>query len=212
MKERIVGAFVLFCAGVLLWMVLFPDVSNREEIDRTTQIPPQMVVDKPNYTRPSRPQGISDAKDIQQQYAEQRAADEEQDKNRADKQAADEARQKAASKPVAKVTTPVEKPIVEAPAKSEVRPTPNKVNPETKLPDAWVIQVATFGQRENAERFTNKLQDAGYKAYFKRVEGKKGDLFQVLVGPKLSLSLAEADKAQIEKRFKVKTIISRFVR
>ena len=226
MKERIVGAFVLFCAGVLLWMVLFPDPSERKSVDRTTQIPPQMAVDKPSYTRPTRPEGIPEAKAIQQRYAEQKRADDEaakQEQARKEalaKQASQKEPSKAnsstkASQSAAKTATSSKK-AEPAPEKASTakkqRPSANTTNSETGLPDAWVIQVATFGQRSNAESFTAKLQGAGYKAYFRRVDGKKGDLFQVLVGPKLSRSLAENEQAAIEKRFKVKTLISRFVR
>ena len=228
MKERVVGAVVLISAGLLLWMILFPANETSTAVDRQTQIPPQMVVDKPAYMRPTRPQNVPEPNTAvsDQPVEKQKVADRDPQAgaSTAPKSSSPRAapavtvkEQEITSAPTAKTAAPrAEKPVAKPKtvATSNPKPKPAAVSSdeETGLAEAWVIQVATFGQRSNAEAFSRKLRTDGHKAYFKRISGKNGDLYQVFVGPKLNRSLLETEQFEIERRHKVKTLITRYRR
>ncbi len=78
------------------------------------------------------------------------------------------------------------------------------------LPVAWVLQVASFTRQQQADELVKKLQRKGYKAFAKAsaVEGKT--VVRVYVGPKLSQQALQAAKQDIDRSFKLKSMIIRF--
>lgn len=71
------------------------------------------------------------------------------------------------------------------------------------LPQAWVIQVGSFGQKDAAEKLLKELQTEGQKAYLRSVITDKGTLHRLFIGPKMDKQEAIAVKAEIDKRLKV---------
>ena len=244
MRERIVGAIVLFSAGILLWVILFPaSVDDVPELDRESLIPPQMVVDKPLWIRAQKPEAEAEAdskmasaqqaaatsKPIQQaakpdtskaravaaKPVSQSKASEKQSQPSKAEQAASAAKEKAAllaAKAQAESKASVES-KKQTQAEKIVKPSPATIDKATGLPEAWIIQVASMKSKDNAVALTEKLQAEGFKAYYRRTESKNGSvIYRVIVGPKLSLSLAEAEKARIENDYKLKTLLMRFTR
>ena len=72
-----------------------------------------------------------------------------------------------------------------------------------KLPEAWVIQVGSFGQKEAAEKLLKELQTVGEKAYLRSVVTDKGTMHRLFIGPKMDKQEALATKLAIDKRLKV---------
>lgn len=72
-----------------------------------------------------------------------------------------------------------------------------------KLPEAWVIQVASFGQKEAAEKLLKELQTEGQKAYLRSVVTDKGTMHRLFIGPKMDKQEAMAIKTVLDKRLKV---------
>lgn len=72
-----------------------------------------------------------------------------------------------------------------------------------KLPEAWVIQVGSFGQKEAAEKLLKELQTEGEKAYLRSVVTDKGTMHRLFIGPKMDKQEALATKSTIDKRLKV---------
>jgi DedD protein len=72
-----------------------------------------------------------------------------------------------------------------------------------KLPEAWVIQVASFGQKEAAEKLLKELQTEGQKAYLRSVVTDKGTMHRLFIGPKMDKQEAITIKTAIDKRLKV---------
>ena len=75
------------------------------------------------------------------------------------------------------------------------------------MPDAWVLQVASFEDKSNAENLKLKLLDDDFPAYIKLFKLPSGQSFRVLVGPKLSKKKASAMAKSIEKKQGLKTLL-----
>jgi DedD protein len=71
------------------------------------------------------------------------------------------------------------------------------------LPEAWVIQVGSFGQKEAAEKLLKTLQSEGHKAYLRSVITDKGTMHRLFVGPKITKDDAIKTKLIIDKQLKV---------
>ncbi len=59
--------------------------------------------------------------------------------------------------------------------------------------EAWVVQVASFGDRSKADALSSKLAGKGYRA---RVV-KNGDAWKVVVGPELQKDAANSLKGRL---------------
>jgi DedD protein len=113
---------------------------------------------------------------------------------------------------------PVEKRVTETPpppaepAPAVAAPEPPKA-PEkpaaepakaSKPPSGWVVQVGTFADKGNAERTLARLRASGYDSFIEetRVSGKT--MHRVRVGPEIQRDRAEAQRAGILAKFKLK--------
>jgi DedD protein len=78
------------------------------------------------------------------------------------------------------------------------------------IPKGWLIQVGGFRERQKAEQLVSSLQKDGYKAYLRSGSSKQGILHRVFVGPKIEKRRAIAEKADIDKKYGVDSLIVRF--
>ncbi|MEH6557098.1 MAG: SPOR domain-containing protein [Oceanicoccus sp.] len=78
------------------------------------------------------------------------------------------------------------------------------------LPEAWVLQVASFSLQKNADELKQSLQGKGYKAYTLTVGSGDSLSTRVYIGPRFRKDAFNTDKVTIEKEFSVKSIIVRF--
>lgn len=209
MRQRLVGALVLLCGGVILWSLLFTGPAA-SKLDRKTQIPDAPLVDPVIDTPPLKPEGIMSADTLLvPEQPNLPIADEGEDAIGAAVRAEagnipDPADSPKKSAPVAK-SEPVEV-KKDLPAKPAVA----KRLDANGLPPAWVVQVGVFGSKANAEGLKKSLQGAGYKAFIDEIQRNSKSLYRVLVGPVISNDKAVSQQAAINKRFKVKSIVNRF--
>lgn len=61
----------------------------------------------------------------------------------------------------------------------------------------WSVQVASFSERANAVALEKRMLDAGYNAYWRRVEQEEDTLFRVFVGPELERQDAQELKRRL---------------
>ncbi len=78
------------------------------------------------------------------------------------------------------------------------------------LPEAWVVQVGSFGTKEAANKVRDELQSEGFKAYIRTLPSGSSTISRVYIGPKLDKVQAQAIKAQIDKRLNVNSMLMRF--
>jgi DedD protein len=81
---------------------------------------------------------------------------------------------------------------------------------ERAVPSAWMIQVASFRKRANAEALVSRLRKADLPGTLKKatVDGKR--VYRVQVGPEVDKKLAEQMAAKIKKRFKLRVSLRRY--
>ncbi|MFQ3201431.1 MAG: DedD protein [Zhongshania sp.] len=208
MRQRLVGALVLLCGGVILWSLLFTGPAA-SKLDRKTQIPDAPLVDPVIDTPPLKPEGIMSADTLLvPEQPNLPVADEDVIGSAVRAEAGnipDPSNSTKKLAPVAKLEPlEVEK---ELPA---AKPAAVKRLDGNGLPPAWVVQVGVFGRKENAEGLKKTLQGAGYKAFIDEVQRSSRSLYRVLVGPVISKEKAVSQQPAINKRFKVKSIVNRF--
>jgi DedD protein len=78
------------------------------------------------------------------------------------------------------------------------------------LPEPWVLQVASFSQEKNADTLVAKLKKNGYKAFFTSEKNKEKTLSRVFVGPKFKKTELDKMRKEIDKTYKVKSLIVRY--
>lgn len=78
------------------------------------------------------------------------------------------------------------------------------------IPDAWVVQVGSFTNKDAANKLRDDLQAEGQKAYVRTVANGSGSISRVYIGPKLDKAQAQALKVQMDKRLKVNAMVMRF--
>ncbi|WP_414728544.1 SPOR domain-containing protein [Zhongshania aliphaticivorans] len=202
MRQRLIGALVLLCGGVILWSLLFTGPAA-SKLDRHSQIPAAPQFEPLLEAEPERPEGITPADtELVPPQPVPRIDDE-----------VSSAPVQSKSRPPAVATAPkpstapaakpaVQQPSSEAPKKSGLD--------KHGLPLAWVVQVGVFGNADNAAALKKSLQGAGYKAFTDQIERGGKRLHRVLVGPVLSEDKAVAQQGAINTRFNVKSIVNRF--
>lgn len=77
-------------------------------------------------------------------------------------------------------------------------------------PNSWVLQVASFRQRELADALGQKLNEQDFPAYVREVSHPNGALFRVYVGPKLDKQALVTMKTEVEKNFGLETLVLPF--
>lgn len=175
LKQRLVGAVVLSCVALILWPVIFSDITN-PVVDRTSKIPPIPDFDKYEVPEPVRIKNIEAA-----------------DMTKPDRSNVAQEKPNSGSRP---------------------RATENSTNvpslDKQGLPLSWVIQVASFSKKTNAEELKLALQKKGLKSYTRDIATKDGTSTRVFVGPKLTKQALKKDKAMIDKMFLLTSMIVPF--
>lgn len=78
------------------------------------------------------------------------------------------------------------------------------------LPEAWVLQVASFKEKQNARNLQQKLLKVDIPAYSKAFNLSSGRIYRVLVGPKLNKQKASDLSKRIEKELGLKTMLVQY--
>lgn len=203
MKQRLVGALILLSGGVVLWSLLFTGPAAYK-VNETTQIPPAPTVAQPEPIAPVRPAAIPEVEAPEPLPEPPVPALTGSRGNAAP----------AAEPEVVAEPKPTPAPAPEpAPKKSAEPDKPEVVAQQSgsAVPEAWVIQVASFSNSANAESLRKRLEAKGYDAYVKSVKTPGGASMQrVFVGPELKKATAEQHKADIEKAFRLKALLHEY--
>jgi len=119
--------------------------------------------------------------------------------------------------PEAAPPEPVQKRVTETPPPAEPAPAvtapeppkaPEKpaaaVEKASKPPSGWVVQVGTFADKGNAERTLERLRTGGYDSFIEEIRVSGKVMHRVRVGPEIQRDRAEAQRAEILTKFKLK--------
>ncbi len=197
LKQRLVGASVLIALAVIVLPML---LGGRPENDSQHTRPIELPAQPPELSFETRRYPIGD------QGAEQQAKEDESGQD----------------EPVRKLPTPrtpeskVEQVDVEEPSTGEsglderssalAVTSPASVSPESSPETAsrYVVQVASFGALDNANKLTATLKNGGYSVVTDSVKSDVGILHRVRVGP--FATEAEANTTAIELESKIRGI------
>ncbi|WP_370978872.1 SPOR domain-containing protein [Agaribacterium sp. ZY112] len=228
LKQRIIGALVLVALAIIFVPVIF-DKERITPVDRTTQIPkaPDIEVlplpERP-ASGPKREEII--AQPISGEFSAQVVSLEEGAENRSQETAkkSKQSHQEVLAKP--KSDKNLEKPLVKASplSKSDVLDSAKaQLKPEVKVSskpaadlrpvknaDLWVLQLASFKERERADELAIKVTAMGYRAFVKAAQTKAGQRFRLYVGPSMNKAKLESAKKEIDKKQKLDSLLLRF--
>lgn len=78
------------------------------------------------------------------------------------------------------------------------------------LPDAWVVQVATFFNTANAEQLATKLRSKGLLTYLRSSSRGDSTVTQVFVGPYIDEKKVEALRVRLKDDMKLDGIVKKY--
>ncbi|WP_423063833.1 SPOR domain-containing protein [Candidiatus Paracoxiella cheracis] len=101
----------------------------------------------------------------------------------------------------------VKKPVVSA-KKTAAKP----VEPVLKssVPEAWVIQVASFSNSANAKRLVKQLRVKGFDVYMRENQLNQRTITRVFVGPIIDQHKVKQLQQQLKQQFQLKGVIKRY--
>lgn len=207
-KQRIVGSIVLLALGLIFLPIVF-DGEGSYQAPVSSRIPERPVLPPPVEIQATRPNILSDQNPVSgQDGAPEDDAQEEAITETAAQseplQSAEGSRSEAA--PVENEPTLAE--IVESePVYSRALPV---LDEETGLPQGWSVRLGSFADARNATNLTQRLQEAGYKAYSRETENAQGLITIVFVGPWLDRVLADDYLRQLEEEFELSGMVVRY--
>ena len=221
LKQRLVGALILVALGVVFWPIIFVEPDDRSR-DVSQRMPPPPVVDTTPIAPPDkaglRDEPVTDAQ-LESRELEQ-SIDTIDFAMPADEEAVRVDTEQAPSE--AKAANPAPEPVAAEVAKA----TPEATDPQSRtrseapvkpaldaqgIPVGWILQVASVSDRTKANRLRDELLSLDEKAYIKQV--KRGDeiLYRIYVGPKFEQAKLDALKPKVDARFKVNSMVVRYV-
>ena len=210
LKQRLVGALILLALGVVFWPIIFVEPGERRGGEEV-QVPPRPQVD----TTPVAPPDLAGLRTSPKIEKEPEPVAEEPtreiltlvpgDPVTSDDDSADAEPERAAQP----APEPEPKPVADAP-KTRSEPPVKPALDADGIPISWILRVASVSNAERADQLRKELLGMGHKAYVKKVKSGERTLYRVYVGPKVEKSRLEGIQGEINQRFGVETLITRY--
>ena len=190
-KQRLVGILVILSVAAIFWPLIFAPYEYQEGAD-FLEIPPAPKFEKnPDITLEMEILNLKEEAEYPDNWLKTGGDEvfENPTANAADKIFAT----KSSSREVR--TTSPEKPQLDSKG----------------IPIAFVLQVASMVDSDRAKKVRDTLLEQGYRAYLRQVKVGETIMYRVYVGPKFEKSELAAIKYEIDKIFKVDSVILRYV-
>ena len=114
---------------------------------------------------------------------------------------------------IASIPTAAESPDTSAPPRAAATASGKAVKQKTDKgqgPRAWVLQVASFSSRKNADQLVTRLRAKKFPAFQEEASVDGTKVFRVRIGPEIDRKLAEKMLKRVTKEFKLKGQIVRY--
>lgn len=221
LKQRLVGALILVALGVVFWPIIFVEPDDRSR-DVSQRMPPPPVVDTTPIAPPDKA-GLRD-EPLTDAQLESRELEQRVDAINVVTPADEEAAQVDAGQSQPEAAAPDPAPALIAAEVTDATPALTDSQDRTRreapvkpaidaqgIPVGWILQVASVSDRTKANRLRDELLSLDEKAYIKQV--KRGDetLYRIYVGPKFEQAKLDALKPKVDARFKVNSMVVRYV-
>jgi len=181
-KERLIGASVLVMSGVIFIPMLLDNTSGDDVSITETNIPARP---KDDFNSRIVPLQGSDLTPIPVEHE-----------------------LPAQTEPMVEVLEEAPEPIAEkTPAIEEDK---KQISPKHMGATAWVVQLGSFSNEENAKGLNEKLRKAHYPAFVEPVKRESGIRYRVRVGPELLRSDASILQEKLKKSMHIDGIVIRY--
>lgn len=226
LKQRIIGALVLISLAVIFVPMVF-DEPHSERTSTSINLPeepPFPEVDAPETTAKVSPGNQQDSVDssgsdvpdfrIREEGSPQAADSPEPQKSNVASDAGAEPAATENTEQAATVTAPAKpEPVAaEAPAPEKTAPAAETDQKSTEfnrsLKGAWVVQLGSFGDGDNARRLRDKVREKGYSSHLQEVVRGGKTLTRVFSGPFAEKSRAEAAKKTLDETFSLNSLVA----
>ncbi len=222
LKQRIIGALVLVSLAVIFVPMVF-DEPHSERTSTTIKIPeepPFPEVTAPESDREKPPAYAEPRPD----NAEQPSVASEDSGEAPDYRLVEEDAEPFSGAPESEVAQDFEASKTNAPeprdepaAQVAAEPVPS-INSKSResesaeftrsLDGAYVVQLGSFGNADNARRLRDQVRDKGYGSHLQKVERGDTTLTRVFSGPFSSKSDAEAAKRDLDESFSLNSLVT----
>lgn len=203
LKQRLIGALILVALGVVFWPIIFVEPGQQGGADEVV-IPP-----RPNVTttpiEPPDMAGLRPSREITkatEPEAESLPLPEPEEAALPVETAANVEAQQPAAAPV-----PV-KPSAEEKTRSE--PPVKPALDADGIPVTWILRVASVSSADKSDQLRKDLLAMGHKAYVQKVNSDGRTLYRVYIGPKVEKARLESVRREIDTRFGVTSMITRY--
>jgi len=207
MKQRLVGTLVLGCLAIILAPLLL-DGNGIQAPPLTATIPAEPKFDNTPIAEPARPVIVSDKLPASGQEPPETAT--------TPAKSALPAFNSKEGEPVPGASKAAQPDALEAAVATVMardKQTGAAAGKETVphldtsgMPLSYVVKLASFSERKNADAFVKKLVDAGYKAYGRRVTTAAGPRIVVYAGPVLTRAEANSLAGKLNTAYKADKI------
>lgn len=219
-RQRITGTLVLAVVALVLLPVIF-DGEGSYQPSVQPEIPTRPVQPQAAFQDPQRPVITADSDAIRirpETPAEASTAEAitatpttvtPMDRpTEADSDAVSDTATEVADQPAIEPAAPV----VSAPSASAPTPTPTQsASLDVQgLPEGWSVRLGSFSSAENASNLVTRLQEAGHRAYTRRIESTQGPLTAVFVGPQVDRSAAQNLMERLRQDFQLNGMVVRY--
>ena len=193
LKQRLIGALVLISLAVIFVPMLF-DEPHPERTSRVIDIPDEPVFPAVQVRSPTQeqlPETIESAPAWRIEEPEAAAAT-------------------PPAEPAQPAVTQPASPQSQAPAATPTpAPQPEQIQYAETMQGAWVVQLGSFGNADNARGLRDRVREAGYNAHVQRVErADAAPLHRVFAGPFIERSDADKAKQALDRQFSVNSLVT----
>ena len=206
LKQRLVGALVILALAVVLWPVIFVEPSV-PPVDRASQVPAMPSLKEMQIASPQPLEGMKPPPEREPELhlVPPGALDNTAPGETGTDTAA--AAEVAAQMPEDRVEESALEPEQEP---EPARPVVGELD-DQGIPIAWSLQVATLSNRDKAQALARELVALDYKAYLRVHHKDDKTLHKVYIGPNFDQEVLLRVKPDIDSKFKVNSIVSRYV-
>ena len=78
------------------------------------------------------------------------------------------------------------------------------------IPVTWILRVASVSSADKSDQLRKDLLAMGHKAYVQKVNSGGRTLYRVYIGPKVEKARLEDIRSEIDRRFGVTSMITRY--
>lgn len=212
LKQRIIGALVLVSLAVIFVPMLF-DEPHSERTSTTIKIPEEPPF--PEVEAPESELEPAPSYGLESSESDLAAPPSAQDADSPGYRILEESPGQEAvseSSDTGQIENDDAQESVNAPAEtteqSSESATPEAAEYERSLEGAWVVQLGSFGNSDNARRLRDQVREKGYGSHLQEVVRGDTTLTRVFSGPFASKSEAESAKRALDDAFGLNSLVT----